>query len=1644
MGCPAAAMSAIYSGIYLKLKNPQTSWEDRLKLARFAWISSQCLLPNKEQVLLDWCTHALTGWHSKKVDFSQEVLEGLWCYLDDVLHSRKLLSFLKQGATITLRLNMAQLLLDHLQECAHDRLSVSVSTVMSVCRGILSSPALSSVFTTKYELMVSLLGRFCLLASHEIQKLRTVQVTKSRTCRAELMERLQIEPESQSVPPGIKANHSKINHLSNNVFEVLLQVLSCYSSVQHQQANPNRVFTLFTNQLIQPLMLLRYLLTSQDFTASLSHLQLRLQLRRDLRSKIDSVLQSALFPSEHFPSYKAELFPSKEDSVKHGSGGSKGPLKPVSALLSKLKATGYCEQSLLYPLKCEASSLLFSFFLESYGKWKGESEEECKMLCFYFLVRLVPTLDLYPEGSSVEPNKAEQRDSDSSEEKSLPDSSWSLALQAVESLLSQSLSAGVYNVAADRIRHGEVQLRFFRCLVQMILKEARPSISSWYRCLKVLLSLNHLLIEPDLDQLLISAWVDAEDVNSQVQRARQNLVCSLLQTYTKLRQLPRLFSVLLSVICQPARDDRHPPLLSEGISRSLRTCLLDTPSSQVLEICSSVLKSIRTCVLPDLVSEQREVEKMEIDSENRAEQREDASLKLSGLSQLLHVVLFSLKTLDNSSPVPLVRQSKAFMEEMQQTIREIFDLLLGNRASSALKIPKKGKKNRRSENISKSQTATVWEQKAQEALLLLRYTWVEVDTLFHLHCSKYTSVDSFLTAAEIDTEASSSSPVFVHMESLLSGSIIPSLHPSPLCSPMSCLLLKLLTLQQMKKVIVDCALLGRSSSAALLSKSAQFIVAKSEHAGTPDGEQSWDGQICCVNANNYPVAHWHLVISNLPLIGSHLSGDDVRHVAHVLVSSLLKTQTEGSEDHAPGSLTFSLASSQLALNSVFPELAPLFSATIRSLTQRIISLLEAGCSPKGCPKFMRVHRKEAGGIPSEGDVVQPVFSQETKEAIIEDVMTSSETGEMLVLLTDAQITELGNLIQILTNLNTEGMSPDDLSSIFLLLLVTFTSTSRQLDKVVPPETGGDPLLLGRLLRALTLLIEESSFQSVLKLVHGGTLLRAALSSLLWHSSSTKPEETWRTDWLDLVKAAQGFTRSLVNLIIIRNSSVRLNLDQFASFLTSKEMAARQIVLPGSGASVFSVHLLLTSLTSFSQTITTNLGRSKPMDETLIQMLARITSSLGPAVETFLKTNCNAADQPASTPTQAYVVEVVTAVLDCELASLSVDVEGRQNNTQLAHMTLYQVVCQQILREMSSAPRPMDFLISSLHFLSAFYKALVKTRADEEMEQLYVQILQNVLRLLKASWLSSADVGKLEPGVQELLRHLVEKSTIIQFNLLLLMIREGLDISKLRAGNYREVLSAVIAVKLLSSCQLPEPCSKALWLTAPQILSAMVFLVRSSSQDASLTLPFTVPAVASMTSLLRQGEGLINNPHHVILILSALQSLPLDHLAPPIYHSAFLAVHEALFTIIQCHPQVVSTAAPSFLNVFYRLVASIMQEGRQKGDADTGVDSDVYLQCSRLVERMYSHIAAAAESFTALPAFMVAQYVTELQKVTLRPDIKLHLTEGVYCILDLCMEQDIKFLKAGLNMGVREVFNELHGSYVHYHKPQRQGEDKYTV
>lgn len=68
----------------------------------------------------------------------------------------------------------------------------------------------------------------------------------------------------------------------------------------------------------------------------------------------------------------------------------------------------------------------------------------------------------------------------------------------------------------------------------------------------------------------------------------------------------------------------------------------------------------------------------------------------------------------------------------------------------------------------------------------------------------------------------------------------------------------------------------------------------------------------------------------------------------------------------------------------------------------------------------------------------------------------------------------------------------------------------------------------------------------------------------------------------------------------------------------------------------------------------------------------------------------------------------------------------------------------------------------------------------------------------------------------------------------------------------------------------------------------------------------------------------------------------------------------------------------------------------------------------------------------------------LSQVTLYPAVKGLLQEGIYLILDLCIEPDVQFLRVSLQPGVRDIFKELYNDYVRYHKGKHEGERRYTV
>ncbi|KTF78778.1 hypothetical protein cypCar_00034198, partial [Cyprinus carpio] len=404
-------------------------------------------------VLFDWTSHALTCFYSKKVDIPSEVLEALWAYLDEILHSRKLHNVLSQGKPISLRLTLAQITNDRILNCFSGLESVSFHTVLSCCHGILTSPVLSVTYTAKYELLVELLSRLCGLSSMQLRQ--------------------------QKCEEG----------LSLKVFEVLLLVLSTYLTVQKQQANSNRVFSQVTAHILHPLLLLRHLLNTTVWTEK-DDVKICQHLTKEIRRKVDAVLQSALFIPEHLLSYREEVLPSEDKAGAKTSQAGKGLQGPVNMVLLKLNVQGANEdeEALFYTVKSNSLPLLFKFALDSFCKG-GDN----KQVIFHLMTKIITALGFTDELDIDQKFSA---------------SNWGIVLLALENLLNSSLGGDIYNVAADRIQHREVQLNFYRKLARLIFNNTQMGIPAWYRCLRALLTLNHHILEPDLDELLSAVWVD--------------------------------------------------------------------------------------------------------------------------------------------------------------------------------------------------------------------------------------------------------------------------------------------------------------------------------------------------------------------------------------------------------------------------------------------------------------------------------------------------------------------------------------------------------------------------------------------------------------------------------------------------------------------------------------------------------------------------------------------------------------------------------------------------------------------------------------------------------------------------------------------------------------------------------------------------------------------------------------------------------------------------------------------------------------------------------------------------------------------------------------------------------------------------------
>ncbi|XP_063964119.1 unhealthy ribosome biogenesis protein 2 homolog [Lytechinus pictus] len=154
-------MAAYYAGLHKRLKDNSVPICDRVKLARFGWVSNQCFLPNKHQVLLDWVSFRLVN--SEKDGTSHTDEQSLWLFMHDALKSQELFTLQQEGKPICLRGNLCSALLSTLlKEDVYD-------IVIGCCEIILTNEKLRFVQNTKFESLVAVTVVLIEMASKQLE-----------------------------------------------------------------------------------------------------------------------------------------------------------------------------------------------------------------------------------------------------------------------------------------------------------------------------------------------------------------------------------------------------------------------------------------------------------------------------------------------------------------------------------------------------------------------------------------------------------------------------------------------------------------------------------------------------------------------------------------------------------------------------------------------------------------------------------------------------------------------------------------------------------------------------------------------------------------------------------------------------------------------------------------------------------------------------------------------------------------------------------------------------------------------------------------------------------------------------------------------------------------------------------------------------------------------------------------------------------------------------------------------------------------------------------------------------------------------------------------------------------------------------------
>ncbi|XP_022250592.1 unhealthy ribosome biogenesis protein 2 homolog [Limulus polyphemus] len=1539
----------------------------RIQLAKELYINDALCIPRKKEIILNWFSDLISCQHQKdKYDKRREENLHIWESFNSILELE-----CNAKTRPLLKSSFAQVILEAVQELEKDWKENLGSIVLRCCQTILLSSSVTSVFSLKFDLLVSLL--------------------------AGVVKLVMLVDETW--------NNSIVEEVSSLLDTVVNQLESL------QKPNQIEVTAQVIKEVFEPVIIVHLQASKHE------HLNLKKSVK-----KLVLFINSVFFHRDHLEKFERILNGSSTES----ESNNKYPEILFEKIVALLNGESTCITVNSDVLKLSTVEFLPEI-LKSFA-FKTRNFDNYPVLKFAVLLCNIIGIEVISQFSSDYSLFPDQQK---------VNLSIDLKIRGIAEILR---SCTEVKIDTSYIQQSSKEKRgFFKwCqnVLEWLLNNTRLNkCPALFQSLDALLKLSPLIIEPSIVKVFQTLWLQCGQLDEETRTHQTDFLCHLLSTYSRLRQIPKFLSKLfhaVKTITEEKTASQISPLsscLPAAFMIKFTESVLMLPFGQTLNAWNVFLDTITVL----------------LNKYKTGKEKPEVCECLKIVTTIFHSFLLHARLTDEILPPVALPEVEKLMEVLQQCVIDLFNVYKDHNT-----VPGLG-----------------W------SFLILCYTWGEA----HLLLKTYRSAYKMDWSAQPVTE-----PLRTGDCSLLHH-YFPAEEFENLLDIQSDELTfhyfkVLLYTQKVRAILIllDCipAVVRKTlrSVAAYLVKIAIQLI-------DIDSCVSWNGQISNITVENFQVPLWHHLLEHLPVILPYLGPKKIANLSDLMVNILI----ESTEQSLPsGELTLYIVTKHFIMTSIFQELRSLQTAFVGSLWKYAEKLFQGSKRKNdeqrsdGLTEKLFTHLSGKSKLWSE-------FANTTPK--VTNVSKGMESYNNMWL----EVQEAACILNQWMNLKVHSKRKIKLEKILMLLKV---HSCLPLESLFPGNqircllglttllfSVRDCLMTGRFHGDVCEITIEIcvAFVSILAGVRSVWLFPfvepVPLLTCVLDSLAVIIDKEKNSSMLDTLRTWNShFINSLIKLAI-RDVSVKNNLQDIVKYISeelySEERSGKKDII------VKAAIILLSHLAEVSQ----RLHMKPQLNETCNKMLQEISTVLDTWLHRCPLKNWSQLDEHI----QSLVLDGFGVLVELSCKGKVSAKKWKKNLNAVLHLvyeSLHQPVCNfyqkksslKVLIVICSNKVHIDKLPT--HFVESTWNTLIQHLLESDTDLMTNQSVihttsenyQNSTRLFQTSFGENSLKIALDQK-KDLNSVIFSSETTFSYEDSLRTSQNVLDLPEIEfkalssivktcnENEFEKALQHLLEESntILGKQQLSDkiPCLIHIWKLLlkldlehgqqkllSRVFQTVIFQLQFLTAYMSTAPNFSIvllPVLDLMTVALWKGKMFLSS-QSAISCLHACEYSNLMNLAnqPKCYASVFGAVCGVLNELLIQHLHTVLAAVPPFSSCVSLLLRSMVQAADQ-----TIVNScEIYLQqelhtCTQNLERLLTLLSAQKMELSKLAPYLVADYVSEAQKVTIHPVLKKSIVLGIFRVLDVCSSHSLSMLQATLSSGAKEIFKVLHDDYHKFHR-----------